>query len=316
MKNTVVIVSFALLGLVGCDKIETIDFKCPLPTNYKENDNPLTYTDTTQDVLVKIKTYLDTAIITVDKHSSKFLLSSAEEYEVGFYAIGYTGVFPNSNKEAVLMVTLDTENDKIVQYDINFKSILGKNFSCEPIQKKYKGELWTTNVSFRNFYPNPTKQRKCLEELTYKVSCNGFCVNGNPISGFVYKDILIPKEHALYISSNWDYDHPKIYNINDGINQDYEQDACDVLNRLKEYAENHSYLKKKYGQCERLSMTKTITSNVEEAEYTLKCWCNDGNKLFDINDNDFTFKTKSQGPYTECDEKCNNICKEKIIEIK
>ena len=242
-----------VLALAACDKpTSTADLTCNLDKNW-QRDN-IEYTIYTKDpygteIDVRVVTYEDYADVTVDKITTKFEKVREEKHrgEFGYVTLTYKGNFPGSERTALLSVYGDIANKQILKYYFIF---LGKTVgnltvkhSCHPVKEEYCDEFWNCAVPFNHHYKMPNKTEKCITEIVDKVLCNSDKCDRLILSD--KKNKTLSQEEALLLSKNWNYNDMKYYR-NDGKLEEHEKDACEVLERIKQFIidndlDNHKY---------------------------------------------------------------------------
>lgn len=255
MKKTLLLLP--VLALAACDKpTSTADLTCDLDKNWQRDnveyaiDAEGHFTDTHDTKIdVRVVTYEDYADVTVDKITTKFekVQEEKDRGEFGHVALTYKGNFPGSERTALLSVYGDITNKQILQYDVIF---LGKKagkhtvaHSCYPVKEEYKGKSWSSAVPFNHHYKMPNKTEKCITEIVNKVICNSDKCDRLILSN--EKNKTLSQEEALMLSKNWNYNDMKYYR-NDGKLEEHEKDACEVLERIKQFIidndlDNHKY---------------------------------------------------------------------------
>lgn len=255
MKKALILLP--VIALTACDKpTSTADLTCDLDKNWQRDnveyavdaEGHFTNTHDTK-IDVRVVTYEDYADVTVDKITTKFEKVQEEKNrgEFGHVALTYKGNFPGSERTALLSVYGDITNKQILQYDVIF---LGKKagkhtvaHSCYPVKEEYKGKSWSSAVPFNHHYKMPNKTEKCITEIVNKVICNSDKCDRLILSD--EKSKPLSQEEALLLSKNWNYNDMKYYR-NDGKLEEHEKDACEVLERIKQFVidnglDNHDY---------------------------------------------------------------------------
>lgn len=226
MKTTLLVLP--LIALAACDK----------PTSEVNLDCGRAYKNS--ETRVAVKTYKDKAVIRINdgeeltlnrKDDSEWTSSvSSEHFE-------YEGVIPEDNEKVGLHFTLNKADGIIDYYGVDFEND-DSHWGCN-VRNKFQGK-----------YEKPSKAELCIEEICRYVGLES--EEGQPKRLFLTKDFneysggrqsvrfysekfVIPQEDALAMSKNWDYNNMKLYNNQDNKLEDYEKDACEVLDRLKTY---------------------------------------------------------------------------------
>ena len=248
MKKTLPILT--VLALTACDKPTTsIELECSI---FKDWQNPVSLSRSNEDrkdevpVLVDVKTYQDYAVLVVNGKESTFYKSKEEKImgEFGHISIEYQGVFPDTDRTATFSLYGDIGNKTILQFDMYFdheyvihdEKKFKAGIFCEPTNKKYIGNYWSTNIPWNHGYKMPNKIEKCITTIVNKVYCN----NEDCDRLYIFHDghhYYLTAEEAIKISPNWDYSNMRLY-TNDGRLEEYEKDACEVVNKLFNYIDN------------------------------------------------------------------------------
>lgn len=235
-----------VLALTACDKPTTsIELECRMNKDWQK---PVSMLHTDEDymnqvpVLVDVKAYNDHAVLVVNGKESTFYKSREEKSmgEFGRVSVGYEGVFPDTDRLATFSFYGDIASKTILQFDLHFDGEYmlhdGKRFnmglSCTPTKKEYIGDNWSANAPWNHDYKMPNKIEKCITTIVDKVYCDNEECDRLYIfhSGRHY----LTAEEAMKISSNWDYSNMRLYS-NDGRLEEYEKDACEVVDRLFKY---------------------------------------------------------------------------------
>ncbi len=243
-----------ILVLTACDRpTSTAELTCDMDKYWEYvdalylkgsySDNELYGTE----VNVKVTTYDNFAKVTYENITTTFeKVAETKSYgEFGLVNIIYNGNFPGSERTALLRVTGDITNKKILDYSINFIGEKGSHNeheypisrSCTPVQADNKDKSRSTAVSFNHNYKMPNKIERCINEIVQTVYCVSKNENDNcDLLSVYYNDKMIDlsQQDALSISANWGYKNIKLYE-NDGKIEDYEKDACAVLDRLNKF---------------------------------------------------------------------------------
>lgn len=242
-----------ILALSACDRpTSTAELTCDMDKYWKQV-NALylpQYSDNEHQsakVDVTVTTYDNYATVTFDDITTTFEKVKQEKYygDFGHIYITYKGHFPGSERTALLGVLGDITNKKILQYNINFvgekEEIHGReyniNHSCLPVRAEHKGKEWSAAVPFNHKYKMPNKTERCINEILQTVYCISNDKNENcDALTILYngKMLDLTQKDALSISANWDYKNMKLYQ-NDGILEEHESDACEVLDRLNKF---------------------------------------------------------------------------------
>ena len=256
MKKTLLLLP--VIALAACDKpTSTADLTCDLDKNWQRDnveyaiDADGHFIDTHNTKIdVRVVTYEDYANVTVDKITTRFekVQEEKNDGEFGRVALTYKGNFPGSERTALLSVYGDITNKQILQYDVIFLGRkAGKHtlaHSCYPVKEEYKGKSWSCAVPFNHHYKMPNRIEKCITEIVENVFCENEECTKLSIHG-EGKTRSLSQQEALGLSSNWDYSNMKLYQ-NDGKLEEYEKDACDLLERVKQFIydndlDNHKY---------------------------------------------------------------------------
>lgn len=245
-----------VMALAACDKpTSTAELKCTVDKYWQRsnalylNDSYYKYGENNDtEIDVKVITYDDYADITVGGITRKFerVVESKDRGEFGYVSIMYKGNFPGSERTALLYIYGDITNKQILQYTLEFigqktKNEQGREFSvghsCYPTKESFKGETWSAAVPFYHHYKMPNKVENCITEISGKVYCeNEECTK---LSVFDEgKSMVLSQQEALTLSSNWNYSNMKYYR-NDGKLEEYEKDACEVLDRVNKFIDDN-----------------------------------------------------------------------------
>ena len=142
-----------LIALTACDRPSSdAELKCELDYDYKTymEEGVTNSSKNKIPVIVNVKTYSDKAEVSIDEQIEVFTQIKNEEYEPGYYTMDYKGILPGTKKEAILSLALESQNHRIVQYNIAFeKHNPGVGYYCEPVKQEYKDKEWSANVPFR-----------------------------------------------------------------------------------------------------------------------------------------------------------------------
>ena len=245
-----ILLLLSIVSLAACDKpTSDVKLSCEVDNMWR-SVNVLSFKDRYFDydanknekVIVDAKTYDDYALFSVDNITTKFeKVDERKDYgEFGRVSITYKGNFPGSERTALFQIYADITDKKILQYDLSFigqKSLRSDgresslSWNCLPVDKKYVGGGWNTQIPFNHHYKTPNKIEKCINNI---VKTAYFFGDEKKLSVYAEKRKDLTQEEALSISSNWNYSDMKLYQ-NDGKIEDYEKDACDVLERLNKF---------------------------------------------------------------------------------
>lgn len=249
-----------VLALAACDKpTSTADLKCTVDKYWQRsnvlylNDNYYKFGENDTKIDVNVVTYDDYADITVGGITRKFekVIERKDNGEFGYVSIIYKGNFPGSERTALLDIYGDITKKQILRYELSFigqktRSDQGREFGvgheCSLVQENDKGESW--KVPFNHHYKMPNKVEKCITEIVEKVYCeNEECTQLSVFDEGNSK--VLSQQEALEISANWNYNDMKYYR-NDGKLEEHEKDACEVLERIKQFIidndlDNHKY---------------------------------------------------------------------------
>lgn len=255
MKKILMLLS--VMSLTACDKPTSVaDLSCYVD-KYWHLVNPLylnnAYGDfdrSDTEISLNVVTYEDYAKITVYDITTVFekVKERKDSGEFGYVDVVYKGNFPGSERTALLHVYADITNKQILQYTLNFVGQKvsdghGREFSvantCLPVKEEYKGKSWNAAVPFNHNYKMPNKIEKCITEIVNNVVCyDGRCTQLYLRNGM--DSIPLTQQDALSLSKNWDYSNIKLYQ-NDGVLEDYEKDACEVLYNIRSYLDSINY---------------------------------------------------------------------------
>ena len=255
MKKTLILLP--VIALTACDKPTTsIELECSMNKDWQK---PVSMLRTGEDyknqvpVLVDVKAYNDHAVLVVNGKESTFYKSREEKSmgEFGRVFVDYEGIFPDTDRLATFSFYGDIGSKTILQFDLYFdgeyKLHDGKRFnmghSCTPTKKEYIGDNWSANAPWNHDYKMPNKIEKCITEIVNKVICNSDKCDRLILSD--EKNKTLSQEEALMLSKNWNYNDMKYYR-NDGKLEEHEKDACEVLERIKQFVidnglDNHDY---------------------------------------------------------------------------
>lgn len=236
------------MALAACDRpTSNADLSCGLDKYWQINkyefitDADGYFTHETE-VDIKVITYDNYAKVTVDNITTTFEKVQEEKQrgEFGKIALTYKGNFPGSERTALLNVWGDIAEEQILQYNIVFPNMKAGEYSvahsCYPVKEEYRGGSWSAAVPFHHHYKMPNKIEKCIIQIVDKLACNNEKCDELVIVNS--KSKTLSKEEALALSKNWDYSNMKLYQ-NDGKLEEYEKDACDVLDRLNKFIHNN-----------------------------------------------------------------------------
>ena len=245
MRKTFLLLS--VLALAACDKpTASVQLECNLNKDWQ---NPVSWLRTDEDqkdivpVRMDAKIYQNHAVLVVNGKEST-LHKISEDRSVGEFGpvhVTYHGVFPDTDHIADFSFTGKIASKNIMHFSISFdKERLvsdGTSYhlsrSCKPIKEEYKGGYGQANVPWRHGYKMPNKIEKCITTITDTVYCHDSQCNGLYISVPNFHHSLTA-EAAVKISPNWDYSNMRLYQ-NDGKLEEYEMDACEVVDRLFKY---------------------------------------------------------------------------------
>ena len=152
----------------------------------------------------------------------------------------------DENEEIALWVIFDIDTRMVIYYGMGDSS---HSMKCDMVGR------------FESDYDKPTDVEKCIYELSKSTTAitdeNGNFKNIaiNVIKSYTFTPsadggyetnegkmkvefVNIPTEDAIAITENWNPEAPNLYDWTDGISE-YEMDACEALNRLKQYKESH-----------------------------------------------------------------------------
>lgn len=142
-----------LMALTACDRPSSdAELNCKLDYDYKTymEEGFTDYSKNKIPVILNVKTYSDKAEVSIEGQTEIFAQIKNEEYEPGYYTMDYKGILPGTKKEAILSLTLESKNHRVVQYDITFEKYNpGVGYHCEPVKREYKDKEWGANVPFR-----------------------------------------------------------------------------------------------------------------------------------------------------------------------
>ncbi|MBR4892256.1 MAG: hypothetical protein IKZ34_03705 [Alphaproteobacteria bacterium] len=240
-----------VIALAGCDSATSdVELSCEVD-KYWSNVNALylknAYGDfDTNDtkINVKVTTYEDYAKVTVDNITTVFekVIEAKDHGEFGYVRLSYKGNFPGSERTALLSIYADIADKQILQYDLNFigektTNAEGREYSighfCQPVKEEYIGRNWSAKVPFNHNYKMPNKIERCINDITKKIYCMNTQCNQLALQIGV-EHIVLTQKDALLLSQNWDYSNMKLYQ-NDGVIEDHEKDACEVLYKINQF---------------------------------------------------------------------------------
>ncbi|MBD5388649.1 hypothetical protein HDR63_00120 [bacterium] len=226
MKPAFVLLS--ILALAACDQsTSTADLSCRIGDDVTVN--------------ITIKTFDEYAHVTMGDTTTVFEKVSEQEHagQFGRVYITYRGQL-ESDTPIEFSILGDIANKMILQYNIALPSIDNTLYSCRPAREKYQGKSWSAAVPFHHHYKMPNKTERCIQEIVDQVWCSDENCTSLQVfqNGDTYIGTLTATE-ALALSPNWDYSNMKLYD-NDGVIQDHEKDACDVLKRLRRFMRSRS----------------------------------------------------------------------------
>ncbi|MBP5485803.1 MAG: hypothetical protein J6Y07_03805 [Alphaproteobacteria bacterium] len=256
MKKFLLLLS--ILGLAACDRpTSNAELTCTVDKHWQRSNvlylnnnyyDPAAREDT--EIKVKIVTYDDYAKVTVDGVITTFekVIERRDNGEFGYVSLTYKGNFPDSERTALLDIYGDITNKQILQYQLSFigqktKNDSGREFSmshsCRPVKEEYKGKSWGAAVPFHHNYKMPNKIERCITDICKTVYCgDGTCTSLTILNDENGKEFPLSPQDALSLSRNWDYSNLKRYS-NDGKLEDYEKDACEVLDKINKFIADH-----------------------------------------------------------------------------
>lgn len=159
------------------------------------------------------------------------------------YNINLSGVLPETNEKIYVNI----------KYDSKYKAITNVMFNTTHHMFSMGTELLVPMEL--GMYPMPDSTTICIDEISEKVSWQDGRAyveqleefyTSRTLTGFMSSRSLnhqISAADAMAISENWDYNNLKMYE-NGGdkdVVEEWEQDACDVLERLNAYITEHGY---------------------------------------------------------------------------
>ncbi len=243
MKRLLVL--FLTLCLVACDNKPMADFKtvCSVDKDWQNQINGIIESGDWQEpqnqakVNVGVKIFDTYALLDVNGKQSVFKKNKEEaQYDLGMIFIHYIGKFPDSERIAEYSVVIDMNSKKINQENLSFvgqkhrykDKLLGIGWEC----------LSESTGVFNHKYSIQSETEKCINKIVDTVYFTQ--ENSNELA--VWSDgkrFTLSSEDAYRITPNWDYENMKPYSNADGVVQNYEKDACEVLERLYKYMDEH-----------------------------------------------------------------------------
>lgn len=244
MKKTILLLP--VLALTACDRpTASVQLKCRMNKDWQK---PVSMLRTDEDyenqvpVLVDVKAYNDHAVLVVNGKESTFYKSKEEKFlgEFGYVSVNYEGVFPDADRLATFSLYGDISSKTILQFNLRFDGEytlhdgekLKNSIICEPTKKEYVGDNWSANAPWNHDYKMPNKIEKCITTIVNKLHCD----NEECSRLYIYHrgNHNLTAEDAIKISSNFDSSNMRRY-TNDGKLEEYEKDACEVVDRLFQY---------------------------------------------------------------------------------
>jgi hypothetical protein len=225
MKKLALVLPIVLLA--ACDR-PTSDVRLDCHTAYKN-----------APTIVHVKTYKDRAELDINGIKATLdKVTSDNDNFLEFADENFAGTMPDTQESVELWIRVEIEQDAISNYSLSFGQ---GGYGCNVL------------VPVKHDYPKPTAVEKCIDYIENTVYLDEKSESKLAIAQPVNKHFAdgrvrfyeeykaIPATDAIKISPNWDPANPKYYsNGSDRVLEEHEKDACETVERLKQYmAENN-----------------------------------------------------------------------------